>query len=398
MHHQLTPRHFKASILVVDDMEFNRIIICDVLERAGFINVFQACDGMDALRIMNERAIDTVILDIAMPRMDGFGFCKEMQARNLTKHIPILVQTALHDADERLDIFMAGAADLLLKPINPKELILRLTLHLSYAFSMNDLEDYKRKMEDEMQLAQATQHALLPENEDVSMLRATHGCTIASHYAPSLKIGGDLWGACAINDHKVALFAFDIAGHGITSAMHAFRLHTLINLELLLDLTPGEYMQEINVRTAHMFNPGQFATCFIGVIDTSANELIYSSAAFTAPIRYHAQTQKSAPLEHRGLPIGIEQKAVYETYHHPLLPSDSLLLYSDALTETALLACPERTLTENDIGDIMHRHLSAKTGCNENQKAAIQELLHVIGAADIAHPEMDDLMMVLISR
>jgi sigma-B regulation protein RsbU (phosphoserine phosphatase) len=390
-----SPRHLAARILVVDDLEFNLVLITDMLNHAGFHNIVHAKDGIEALEKVGSESIDLMILDIAMPRLDGFGVCKAMSERKSKKHIPVLVQTAIHDADERLNILSAGAHDLLTKPLNPKELLLRIHLHLDHAFSVNDLADYKSVMEEDLALAQRAQFALLPSADEIEYFNQKIGVNVASHYQPSIKVGGDLWGIKPITHSKVAFFAFDVAGHGVTAAIHAFQLHSLIDLALLLDLAPAEYLTEINSRASHIFKPGQFAVCLLGMIDLQSNKLSYTSSGFTTPIIFNATTRSARLLSNEGIPLGISDRIAYENHVADFGSNDSLLFYSDALIETPKQNDPQDMLSEADIIDCLKKH---SIGQSLSCKEVLQDLARAIGADSTSQKLSDDLMMVLISR
>ncbi len=391
-------RHTLSTILVVDDTEFNRVIVCDILSKAGFKNLLEASNGVEALEIVKSQPVDLIITDLVMPNLDGFGFCKQFFDLNLPKRIPVLVQTAMNDPNERLEIFNAGASDLLVKPINPKELISRISLHLDYAFSINDLAQYQHRMEEELALAQETQRALMPEPDDLESLVRSHKLAVLYHYQPSLKIGGDLWGMSAIHPDRIGFFAFDISGHGISAAIQAFRLHLTIHLPALLDMKPAELMQEINARATHMFKPGQFAVCILGVIDTKQGVLEYSSAGFTAPLLLSASSGEVQALPHHGIPVGIDEKISYETHRFTFSKGDSLLLYSDALIESPC-GTKAQALSESAIAAIMKQSLARADVSNNARAHAIDALVSTVSECE-GEPAIiaDDLMIVLMSQ
>ena len=388
----LTQRHLQASILVVDDLELNRLMITSALETAGFRNIHTAANGKLALEVMERSPIDLVILDLIMPEMDGFEFCKISRSRWPQKHIPILVQTAMADADERLEILSVGASDLLIKPINPKELLLRISLHLKYAFSLTDLAEYRARISAELGTAQRAQHALMPNVHTTRELQDHYGIFLSSYYQPSSEIGGDLWNAIPIDKHRLALYAIDVSGHGMTAAIHAFQLHSMIHHSDMPHKSPSEAMAKLNAYAQRIFNPGEFAVCFYAIIDTNRKTLEYTSAAFTAPLVYQAKSREYQVLNNRGIPLGVTNNATFETHTIPFTTNDSLLFYSDALIESPTLASSQ-FLTEQEIGSLMQRHLSDGLP-DDQQDSLLPALLELLRRDGIT----DDLMMVLATR
>lgn len=111
----------KRKILVIDDEVDNRELIEQVL--ADKFKIVTAADGEEGLRMARSELPDLVILDIAMPKMDGIAVCEAMRANEATRHIPIIMLTAASDIDHKIKSLMTGADDFVGKPFKPKELI-----------------------------------------------------------------------------------------------------------------------------------------------------------------------------------------------------------------------------------------------------------------------------------
>lgn len=112
------------SVLVVDDEEMNRRIISDTLSSAGN-HVLTASSGAECLEICDCADIDTILLDIMMPGTDGFEVCRQLKKSPSTRHIPILMVTALNDRAHCLEGIHSGASDFISKPIDAQYLRLR---------------------------------------------------------------------------------------------------------------------------------------------------------------------------------------------------------------------------------------------------------------------------------
>ena len=114
-----------GRLLVVDDLVANRQILRGLLQRFGY-EIEEAEDGETALEMIEDREFDTVLLDIMMPKMDGFQVCHRLKSNQKTEHIPILLITALSDRDSRLKGMHAGADEFLSKPFDSKYLPIRI--------------------------------------------------------------------------------------------------------------------------------------------------------------------------------------------------------------------------------------------------------------------------------
>jgi len=114
----------RGFVLVVDDEEQNRSLLRDPLEARGY-EIAEAENGLQALEKVAARPPDVILLDLMMPKMDGFEVCRRLKKDVKTAHIPILIVTALSDRKERLMGIEAGANDFLNKPIDMQDVILR---------------------------------------------------------------------------------------------------------------------------------------------------------------------------------------------------------------------------------------------------------------------------------
>jgi two-component system sensor histidine kinase/response regulator len=113
-----------GRVLIVDDEEPNRVLLRDLLEARGH-QVTEAEDGEQALDEVASSAPDVILLDVMLPKMDGFEVCRRLKADAQTAPIPILLITVLTDRQDRLTGIEAGANDFLTKPIDTQDVPLR---------------------------------------------------------------------------------------------------------------------------------------------------------------------------------------------------------------------------------------------------------------------------------
>ena len=114
----------RGLVLIVDDEEANRMLLRDPLETHGY-EIVEAENGEQALQKVEQRPPDVILLDVMMPRMDGFEVCRRLKKDERTAHIPILIVTALSERMERMMGIAAGASDFLTKPVDLQEVTLR---------------------------------------------------------------------------------------------------------------------------------------------------------------------------------------------------------------------------------------------------------------------------------
>ena len=125
--HDSMPKNRK--ILVVDDSATVRKLISGKLEKSGH-EVVCAVDGMDALAKLNEIAPDLILLDITMPRMDGYQVCKLIRNNPLTKDIPIVMISGKDGFFDKVRGRMAGTTGYITKPFGPETLMKALDVYI----------------------------------------------------------------------------------------------------------------------------------------------------------------------------------------------------------------------------------------------------------------------------
>ncbi len=112
----------KIKILIVDDESRMRKLVKDFLGREGYL-VREAGDGMEALEIFyEEKDIALIILDVMMPRMDGWQTCREIRQ---SSQVPIIMLTARSEEHDELQGFELGVDEYISKPFSPKILVAR---------------------------------------------------------------------------------------------------------------------------------------------------------------------------------------------------------------------------------------------------------------------------------
>ncbi len=109
-------------VLVVDDEEKIRNVIKEYAEFEGY-EIDEACDGMEAITKCKDNNYDIIIMDIMMPKLDGFSSIKEIRK---TKNIPVIMLSARSEEYDKLFGFEIGIDDYVVKPFSPKELMARI--------------------------------------------------------------------------------------------------------------------------------------------------------------------------------------------------------------------------------------------------------------------------------
>ena len=119
----------KPLILVVDDVEDGRAVVCDFLELRGF-ELATAADGVEAVEKALELVPDLVLMDVWLPNMDGLEATRRIKANPATAHVPVLALTAHALASARAEAEAAGCDGVITKPFFPRDLEREVRRHL----------------------------------------------------------------------------------------------------------------------------------------------------------------------------------------------------------------------------------------------------------------------------
>ena len=152
----------KLTILVVDDEPFNVDYLIQELEDFG-VNTITASDGLEALDQIKKHSPDLVLLDIMMPKMDGFGVLAKLKADEDQRNIPVIIISAHSEMENVLKGIEMGAEDYLPKPFDPLLLHARVNASLEKKRFRNLEKKYLESLERELHIGRDIQAGFLPE-------------------------------------------------------------------------------------------------------------------------------------------------------------------------------------------------------------------------------------------
>lgn len=114
-----------AKILLVDDAAFMRKVIKDTLSKNGYVDLYEAVDGADAVEKYAELKPDLVIMDITMPNMDGLEALKAIRKQNSSANV--VMCSAMGQEAMVIDAIQSGAKDFIVKPFKPDRILKTVT-------------------------------------------------------------------------------------------------------------------------------------------------------------------------------------------------------------------------------------------------------------------------------
>ena len=335
MNPETTPEEREASkVLVVDDEPRNVRILQIHLNAQGY-TVYTAEDGVEALAIVEKDAPDLILLDINMPKMDGFEVVKRIRADKATEFIPIVMITALRDTREnRIKSIEVGADDFIEKPFDSVEVLARVRSLLRIKEYQDTLAKHNARLEEELQMARSIQEILIPQNG----VQELSGFRIASRCCPEMAVGGDFFDVWEIVPNRLGVFISDVMGHGVSAAFVTVFIKTILaEFQELIEDNPGYLLEILNIRFNDLISSRlfMFATAFCGIIDLGKEELLCANAGHSFPFLYdgHQQTCYTIGDKNTGNGLGIWRESVYETVRYPFGPLSRIFLYTDGVYE-----------------------------------------------------------------
>ncbi|WP_246022333.1 PP2C family protein-serine/threonine phosphatase [Pararhodobacter zhoushanensis] len=340
-------------VLIVDDSRGQRMVVEAGLRGRGFI-VHHAASGQEALALCAELPIDLVLSDWIMPGITGIEFCRALRATPMDRYVYFILLTSKSDKTAVTEGLDVGADDFLAKPVDPGELRARINAGERVLAMERTLRGNNALLSDTLHKLRALYDSLDRDliearNLQQSLLRErAHQYDtgqISLILRPSGHVGGDMVGFFDISPGVVGLYAFDVSGHGVTSALLTARLSGLLsgaspdhNIAITMGpdgpigRPPADVADAINRLMLSEIQTERYVTLIYAIIDRRSGLVRMVQAGHPHPIIQH-QDGSCTQLGHGGMPVGLLGDASYHEIQAKLMPGERLLLISDGVTE-----------------------------------------------------------------
>jgi sigma-B regulation protein RsbU (phosphoserine phosphatase) len=381
-----------AKILVVDDVAENRDLLLRRLTRLGFSQIDQAANGAEALAAIGAKAYDLVLLDIMMPVLDGFGVLESLHRDGRINHLPVIVISALGEIEPVVRCIELGAADFIMKPLNPTLLRARVLTTLEKK-ALSDLtrEQLKRKQL-ELNEARTLQLALAPPPFTGTI--SGRSLSIDVLLDPAKEVGGDLVDHFCIGNDMVVLALGDVSDKGAGAALMMARTHAMLrSLTARPDAAPlfREPQQALGILNAALANGNEscmFVTFLLASLDLATGRFSYVRAGHVPPFHRNG-TGKVARLGFMGgPPLSLIEATSYKAETISLSPGDRLLIVTDGFTEA------------HDPSDAIYGEARVEgflAGLEPAESQPLKELASRVRAFEAGRPAFDDMAAILLS-
>lgn len=344
------------TILVVDDSRLQRKILSSSLKRWGY-EVLEAESGEQALEITRETRPDLILSDWMMPGMDGLEFCRTFRDLPHEDYSYFILLTSKNDKAAVAEGLDAGADDFLSKPFVADELRARITAGERLVAMQRQLTEKNRMIADTLAelrgLYESLDNDLLEAKKlQQSLVRDRHRVFDTAELSLLLRssghVGGDLVGFFEVSDTRLGVFAIDVSGHGISSALMTARLAGYLssaapsqNVALFRSCEgyemrpPASVVGDLNALILDEMETEHYFTMVLAEIDLVSGRIRLCQAGHPHPV-VQRRTGEVLHIGSGGLPVGLIADATFEQFETTLQPGDRLLLMSDGVLE-----CPE---------------------------------------------------------
>lgn len=197
----------------------------------------------------------------------------------------------------------------------------------------------KTQLESDQIAARQIQQTLIPLH-----VQQLAGYDVATFFKPFREVGGDYFDVIDLPTGRTLFVVADVSGKGVAAALLAANIQALVRSIASAEDNPGTFAKKINQHLNRYAPPGRFATALFLTLDRESGALTFVNAGHNAPI--HFASGSTILLEATGTPLGLFPDAKYEIGATALHPGDTLLLYTDGLTDSISGNNPENRLRE----------------------------------------------------
>ncbi len=317
----------KKIVLVVDDATANLQVVHSLLKDDFKIRV--ATSGAKALALVKDKPQpDLILLDVAMPEMDGYEVCAILKATPESRDIPVIFLTGKTETDDETKGFEAGAVDYIHKPFSPAVVKARVHTHLVLREAREQLARQLLSINNELEMAREIQLSILPH--DIPKIL---GLEIAARYLPMTSVAGDFYDFIIADEKHLGILVADVSGHGLPAALIASMLKAALSAQSAHACDPGRVLSGLNQSLCGKFQR-HFATGAYVFMNMEKKFMSYAAAGHPPLLLWRTSTGLASEVLENGLPLGLLPEATYSAVEVPVEPGDKVILYTDGIPET----------------------------------------------------------------
>ena len=320
-------------ILVVDDEpDLERLVRQRMRReiRSGQFVMEFAQNGLEALAKLEEQdRFDMVLSDINMPKMDGLALLERIP--NVDPDVRAVVVSAYGDMHNIRTAMNRGAFDFVTKPIDFGDLRVTIDRTLENSAVWRQAMESRSQLvalENELDVARRMQASILPTE-----FPQRDTFEVYANMQPARQVGGDFYDVQGLAQGKVGVAIADVSGKGVPAGLFMMSSRTLLKGAAIGSADPGTVLTTVNDVLSGDNAEMMFVTVLYAVYDPRTREYTYANGGHDSPLVVHADGSATLLPHTGGIALGVLPEAQYESHTVTLQEGDTVLLYTDGVTE-----------------------------------------------------------------
>ena len=314
-------------ILIVEDNPASLEIMQVRLEASDY-RVITATDGEEGLAKAQSSLPDLILLDLMMPKMDGLEVCRRLKNNDRLPFMPIIMVTAKTDTKDVIAGLEAGGDEYLTKPVDHGSLVARVKSMLRIKELHDTVIAQSTQLENQLKTASKIQTLFWPE-----LPAPEGGIRTWAVSQPASYVGGDFYDAIILPDKSVLAYVADVSGKGVPAALIMAAVSTKIRAEASLQQNLNLILRAVNGSMYELASTeGYFATVLLLKYWPRMRKIEMIRAGHINPVLV-SPTGVREISGLKGVSLGVMEEVDYELAELVLEPGESLLLFSDGVTE-----------------------------------------------------------------
>ena len=378
------------KILVVDDEPDVKPLMLQRMRRhirSGRYSFVFAQNGVEALEVLNDEPdIDMVVSDINMPRMDGLTLLS--QIARLDPNLRSVIVSAYGDMKNIRTAMNRGAFDFVTKPLDFDDLQVTIERTLENMKAWKDALSSRDKLvslQRELDVASQMQQSILPMQFPSGDDFGTFG-----NMEPARNVGGDFYDIVQLGDGQIGLAIADVSDKGVPAALFMMSSRTLLKGSAIGLTEPGKVLREVNNLLAEDNESAMFVTVLYAVYDLASGRLSYANGGHNLPVIFHADGSSTVLPYTQGLALAVLSGVDFEEGEITLAPGDTLVLYTDGVTEAM-------DMKKEEFGMERLRAVFAG-GAPQSAEAASEAVFAAVREFVGEAPQSDDITCLTLKR
>lgn len=361
------------KILVIDDDKNLLKFMNRLLTQNGY-TVFEAADGTDAVKRLEEVTIDLIILDMNMPKMNGIEFLRYLKSNHIHA-APVLMMSGSSDVEDRVTCYELGVYDFIQKPEDTAVMLQR----IKNGINIGEITGFNKFIKIELMMAKKMQTYLFPEDNYYG-----EHCSLTCWSRPLSDVGGDLYDYIIFRDGRIIVFLADVSGHSISAAMYTAIVKMVFRNALQRSEDPAAVLQYMNDELYGNIPIESFITAFCAVYDPKSGAILYANGGHPRPYVIHDHSIHY--LEGNDSLIGPIGDSSYRTFSGEIPEGAAVYFFTDGIMDVTI---HHETVGKNNFDDIM---LRSDLNFDEKFAAVSDSVIH----GD--HIIIDDCTLLMLKR